>query len=306
LPGGWFAVEMALIDLILNLVALALWWNWLALRFDPLAKTSAASLIGTLRKADPVRPKRWRSLAALFALLFFRAIFYWEFGQNFGWTPALHLELINLPFRSDYFSLMLLFSFLSFALALGVFYLWMLLLSVANAHLPDTDPTQRLVRGHFRWLEHWPAAFKVLLPFIVGALVWTVLHPLFVHISILPKTANAAQLFQQAALMGAATYLAAKYLIIGILVLHLLNSYVYFGNHPFWNFVNATATNFLRPLRWLPMRFGKVDFLPLFAIAVIFFATEAATYQPDKPGATLRWVYQSLYAGPQKIGRAGK
>lgn len=291
---------MALIDLILNLVALTLWWNWLAIRFDPLARTSAASLIGTLRKADPVRPKRWRSLAALFALLFFRAIFYWEFGASFNWTPMLRLELINLPFRSDYFTFMLLFSLLSFLLTLGIFYLWMLLLSVANASVPDTDPTQRLVRVHFRWLEEWPSAINLLLPFIVGALAWIVLHPLFVHIAILPKTTSAAQFFQQAALMGAASYLAAKYLLVGILVLHLLNSYVYFGNHPFWNFVNATANNFLRPLRWLPLRFGKVDFLPLVVIALIFLATEIITHQPDRPGSMRRWVYQSLYGGTSK------
>ena len=34
-----------------------------------------------------------------------------------------------------------------------------------------------------------------------------------------------------------------------ILGLHLLNSYIYFGQHPFWKYVNATAQTILRPLK---------------------------------------------------------
>jgi uncharacterized protein YggT (Ycf19 family) len=83
--------------------------------------------------------------------------------------------------------------------------------------------------------------------------------------------------------MGGATYLTWKYLIVGILLLHLLNSYVYIGNHPFWNFVNATASNLLRPLRWLPLRIGKVDLLPLLAVAMVFFLSELVTNSP-------RWI----------------
>ena len=55
---------ISLIDFILNLVALVLWLNWLSVRFDPLVKTSAASLVGTLRKADRSNPNRWIYLAS--------------------------------------------------------------------------------------------------------------------------------------------------------------------------------------------------------------------------------------------------
>jgi uncharacterized protein YggT (Ycf19 family) len=277
-----FAGEMALIDLILNLVALLLWWNWLAKHFNPLARTSAASLVGTLRKADTAAPRRWRALASLVALIVFRAIAYWEFGASFHWTPVLQLEVINIPFRSDYLTRMMLFSLLSFILTLGVFYFWMILLSVANASVPDTDPLQKLVRAQIKWLEPWPNFMKLLLPFFIGALFWLTLHPLLSHM-MNEKIKSAAQLFEQAAVIGAATYLSWKYLIVGILLLHLLNSYVYFGNHPFWNFVNATARNFLHPLRWIPLRVGKVDILPLIAVALIFFFTEFLTNPPEHP-----------------------
>ena len=44
---------MGIIDFILNLAGLLLWLNWRALRFDPLGKRTPATLIGTLRRAEP-------------------------------------------------------------------------------------------------------------------------------------------------------------------------------------------------------------------------------------------------------------
>src|SRR5579884_4004899 len=282
---------MALIDFILNLVALLLWWNWLSIRYDPLAKTSAATLIGTLRKTDKSGPKRWR---LLLALLVFRAIVYWEFGASFRWTPILQLEVINIPFRSDYLTRMMLFSLLSFLLALGIFYLWMLLLSIVNANVPDTDPLQRLVRVQIKWLEAWPNALKLLLPFFIGALCWLALHPLLSHMAILQKSKSPLQLIQQAAVIGGAAYLGWKYLIVGILLLHLLSSYIYFGNHPFWNFINVTARNFLAPFRRIPLRVGRVDFLPVIAIALVFFVCEFFTNPPENPSWYRLWYYRML------------
>ncbi len=63
-----------------------------------------------------------------------------------------------------------------------------------------------------------------------------------------------AQLLVQAAVIGLGSYLAWKYLILGILMFHLVNTHVYLGNLPVWNCVDATARNLLAPLRWLPLR----------------------------------------------------
>ena len=64
-----------------------------------------------------------------------------------------------------------------------------------------------------------------------------------------------------------------------ILLLHLLNSYIYFGKHPFWRYVNVTAQTLLQPLRKIPLRIGKVDFAPVLGIAVIFLAAEGIGYE---------------------------
>ena len=71
-------------------------------------------------------------------------------------------------------------------------------------------------------------------------------------------------------------YLAWKYLITSLLLLYLLNSYVYLGNHAFWNFLAATARNLLAPLGILPLRLGKIDFAPVLAIAAVLVASRFA------------------------------
>ncbi len=285
---------MALINFILNMACLLLWLGWLSLRFDPQARASTASLAGTLKKTGPRSPRRWQLPAALLVLLLARALAYWQMDAAMNWTPGLDLGVITISFRSDYLARMFLFSFLSFAFTLAVFYLWMLLLAVMNSRAPDAGPLQKFARLHSHWVEGWPWWIKLLLPFVFGALFWLALHPLLARLAIVPPTQSASQLFTQAMVIGLATYLAAKYLIVGILVLHLLHSYVFLGHHPVWNLVNTTARSLLAPFRWLPLRIGRVDFLPLAGIALVFFVSELVTNPPAWPPSLRPWYYRHL------------
>ena len=267
---------MPLIDFILNLAGLLLWLNWCSAGLDSPVRTPA-TLAGTLRKADPSGPQRWRILAVLLGLLLFRAWIYGAIGPAVNWTPSLNLGFITLSFRGNQERFMLLFSFVSFGLALAVFYLWLLLLSLVNHRVPDTDPLQKLVRLHLGWVERWPIPLKAILPFLLGGLFWLALHPLLSRLSIIPAARSPAQLLEQAAFLGVAAYLSWKYLIVSILFLHLLNSYVFLGTHPVWIFVNTTARSLLLPLRWIPLRLGRIDFSPLVGIALVFLVGEAAS-----------------------------
>src|SRR5260370_41254237 len=138
---------MLLIDFIRNLAALLFWLSWRSAGFVFLVRTPA-TLAGTLRKADPSGPRRWRFLALLAGLLAFRAWIYGAVGPAGNWTPSLDLGFISLSFRGDTTRSMFLFSLLSFGLAFAVFYLWPLLLSLLNRRVPDTDPLQKLGRLH--------------------------------------------------------------------------------------------------------------------------------------------------------------
>ncbi|MBU6400393.1 MAG: hypothetical protein KGS61_08755 [Verrucomicrobia bacterium] len=265
---------MGLIDLTLNIAGLLLWINWRSTGFMSRRRPPVVSLVATLTKAGAGRARRWTSLGSLLGLLLLRALFYWQIGSAVDWTPNLQLQAIALPFRSDYFSRMLIFSFLSFGLVLGMFYCWLLLLSIANRGLPDTDPLQRLVRLHLGWLERWPLGLKLLLPLLLGAACWSGSAVGLARLEIIPPAQSPAHLLQQSLVIGVCAYLSWKHLIVALLGLHVLNSYVYLGNYPFWNYVNATARNLLWPLSGLPLRLAGIDFTPVAGIALIWLAAD--------------------------------
>ena len=269
---------MGLTNFILNLAGLLLWLSWRSIRFDPLVKTSPATLAGTLRRAEPSRLKRWHLLASLGALLLLRAMLYWQIGSEVDWTPNLHLGGIDvaMPFRSDSWWRMVLFSGLSFAVTLGVCYLWLLLLSLVNGPAANPGALQKLVRVHLGRVERWPWPVKLLLPLLVSMLCWHLLSLLLSRIGIIPHAFSRTHRLEQALVIGLSSYLSWRYLIGALLALHLVGSYVYLGDQPFWSFVGMTGRNLLRPLDWVPLRLGKVDFAPLVGIALVFFFAEFA------------------------------
>src|SRR5690349_5585599 len=104
---------MGLINFILNLAGLLLWLGWRQARVESLTPVSVASLIRTLRRAGPSEWERWKYFGGLLALLLGRAVFYRWIGPVANWTPAVAVAPLVLPFRSELFSRMLLFSLAS-------------------------------------------------------------------------------------------------------------------------------------------------------------------------------------------------
>ena len=271
---------MALIDFILNLAGLLLWLNWRSVRFDPLGKRTPATLIGTLRRAEPRRLRRWHLLAVLGGLLLLRAGIYWQIGSAANWAGKLDLGITALSFPSNLsgpmlsFLRMTLFSCLSFGLMFGVFYLWLLLLSILAG--PEPLPFHRLVRMPLGGIDRWPRWLKFLLPLIVLSVFWWLASWLLAWLQVIPNPVSPAHRLEETLVIGLGSYLAWKYLAGALLALHLLNSYIYFGKHPFWAYVNAEARTLLSPLRPVPLGVGKADFAPVVGIALVFLAAELA------------------------------
>ena len=239
------------------------------------------TLVGMLKKTSSPRLPKWKYPLTLLALLAIRALFYWQIGSAVNWTPSLQLGAIALAFRSDFPGHMFLFSLLSFVFTLAVFFLWLILLAVVNRGISG-DPLQKLARLHLGFLDRCPWQLKLFLPWLTGALFWVLFSRGFVWLGLIPLSPTLVELLEQATIIGLATYLVWKYLIVGLLLLHLINCYVYLGEHPFWNFVNATAGNLMAPLRWIPLRWGKVDFSPVVGIALIFLAAELGQHALTK------------------------
>lgn len=261
---------MDYVDSILNLAGLLLWLNWRSIRFDPLMKRTPATLMGTLRPAAPQKFHRWHLLLFLAGLLFLRAMAYRWIAPF--WIGKLDLGVIVPPFRSDQFFGMLLFSFFSFGLALGVFYLCLLPFSL----LGGPDPIHRLVKIPLGRVDVWPRWLKFLLPLLVASVLWWLLSWLLVWLHICTPPVSVAHRIEQSLVIGLGSYLVWKFPLGALLALHILSSYIYFGKHPFWNYVKLTAQELLRPLEKIPLRLGRVDFAPVLAIAIIFCAAEFA------------------------------
>jgi uncharacterized protein YggT (Ycf19 family) len=260
---------MRLLDWILNLACVLMWFNWRWARLASLDKPSPVSLAATLKKAGPRRQTPWVAIVSLVAILAIRSLFYWYSGPALNWTPSLELGVITLPFRSDYLDRMLLYSGLSFGLVVAGLYAWLLLLSIVNRRLPNGEPGQRLVRWHLGWVESWPAWLKFLLPMGLTMLIWGLANPALVRLGIVPAPVSRSHLWQQALLLGVNSFLSWEALVVAICVLYLVNSYVYLGNSYFWAYVNLTGANLLAPLRRLGLCIGKVDVSPVLAIALI-------------------------------------
>jgi len=264
---------MGIIDFILNLAGLLLWLNWRSLRFDPLGKRTPATLIGTLRRAEPRKLRRWHLLAVLGGLLFLRAVLYWQVGSGVGWASGtLNLGVIELSFRSDHFRHILLFSLFSFGLTLGVFYLWLLLFSI----LAGPEPFHRLVRLQLGPIDYLPRGAKFILPLVLVAPLWWLISWLLAWLDIVPQPLSRLHRLEESLVIGLGSYLAWKFAAAALLILYLLNSYIYFGRHPFWNYVTTEAQALLRPLQAIPLRAGKVDLAPVVGIAVVFLLGELA------------------------------
>lgn len=264
------------VDFILNIAGLLLWLNWRAGKADPLGKRTPATLIGTLRSAAPQKMRRWDVPAVLAALIFLRAVFYWLIGSALRWVAELNLGVIRVPFRTDefgrfWFLRTLLFSVLSFALTLGIFYSCLLLFSL----LKGPKPVHEFVRMQLGRIDGWSRGVKLLLPLVVTAICWWLTSWLLVWLQIIPRPSTAWRI-EESFIIASQGYLLWQFPIAAILVLHLLNSYIYFGRHPIWTYIEATAQTLLRPLKGIYLRIGKVDFAPLLGIVVVFLIARLA------------------------------
>ncbi|MEI9963056.1 MAG: hypothetical protein WDM76_18665 [Limisphaerales bacterium] len=115
-----------------------------------------------------------------------------------------------------------------------------------------------------------------------GSLSWW-----FARLEIIPQPVSMAHRIAESLVVGLSSYLPWKFVAGALLVLHLLNTYIYFGKYAVWNYVKSLAQTLLAPLEKIPLRVGKADFAPVVGIALVFLIAEMA-------GRVLVWVYGKL------------
>lgn len=262
---------MLLLHSILNLVALLLWVNWRGMGFKEYVPYRS-TLVHTLRSAEERPTGRWRYLAALVTLLYLRGMLYQLVGPALKWVPTLDLGVLTLPFRSDQPWRMMLYSGLTFLSLLAAFHLGLLLLSMVNRTIPDTQPVQHLVRLHLGRIERWPILAKLLLPLAILTPLWLSLHPLLVAAGLIQAGAGFRLIAEQGLILSLVAFLFWKSLILAVLLVHIVSSYVHLGHSPLLEFTSETARRLLTLLRWLPLQWHRIDFAPAILAALIWFA----------------------------------
>lgn len=260
---------MALIDLLLNLAALLLWLNWRALRFDPLAQRTPATLVGTLKPAEPGRNQSWRFLAGVLLLLACRALLYWYLASPVDWTPKLDLGLVVLAFRNDQLSSELVFSLLSFLRVLLIFYFWLIALLALQSREGQMEPLRRLLRLHLGGVGRWPWPVQLAVPLTLVAGLWMALHSVLLRLGVSNPVTSLGHLAEQGLLVSAQLCLTLKYLLLPVLLVHVIGSYVYLGSNPAWELASNTGSVLLRPLQGLPLRARRLDFTPLVGACLV-------------------------------------
>lgn len=262
---------MSLLDSILNLVILLLWLNWRSIRIEAGGNPLPRTLASTLKSTTPARFKGWPPLISLCLLLVLRIVLYREIGSPVDWTPKLNLGFVVLAFRSDTLPTAALYSVLSSLRLVLVFYFWLLVVLAVNQGTANPDVIEKLLRLHVGRMSRWPRTIQILLPMLVGMVLWMAVHPLLTRYHVALPAGSVAHLAAQGLVVAAGLVLSLKYLLPTILLAYVLLSYVYLGSNPIWDFIGSTARNLLQPLRSVPLRVAKVDLAPFGGVLLVVF-----------------------------------
>lgn len=260
---------MAIVDLLLNLIGLVLLLAWRTAG-KPAAVRGAGTLLSNLKPAESRPTKRWGYLLALGGLLLARPLVYSVAAMGLNWTPMIGLGPAALAFRADDPNRLILHSLLSFGWAWLAATAWATVLVALTALEREPEGWSRILREFLGRLGRIPIWLQLIFPLLAGGLAWVLLTVPLANLGILPRIPAGPELAAQAAVVGASVWLSLKWLLVGVLLLRLVNTYIYLGNAPFWDFIHRVGGTLIRPLAWLPVRLGKLDFTPLITAALVW------------------------------------
>lgn len=279
---------MAVLDLLLSLAALMLWLSWRGIGAEQ-ASGPAGTLLANLRPAHRSQAGRHGNLVGLVAILIGRAILYRQFGPSFDWHPSWSPGAVTVVFRSDHFLLMLGSSLLGFGWVLFGLVTFAFLVAAIHRAPQDKDAVTREVRRRLGWLASLPAVILLLLPMLMLGLLWLVLGWVAARLGLVPALHGSHHLFQQAVVVGFGAVLVWKWPLTIVLGLYFVNSYVFFGASPVWDFIQQTGARLCRPLAFL--RFGRLNLSPLVLLVAIWGVAGAL-------GSGLPWLKASMRGVP--------
>ena len=267
---------MNLLHHILNLVGLLLWIRWRSLKHSAPLHPGGPFLVSPLQQVVPNR-LRWMLLLGIGLLIVGRAAFYRMAGPGLNWLPSLSPGAIEIEifFRSDLFPRMLLYSFLSFLTVLLLYVFSLLYLSLINRDLTDAEPYQKALRHQLGFLAGLPGFIRFFLPLLLAGAAWALIRLGLGRLDLIPAANSPVQILLESLLVGVGSYFTWLYLMAAILFVHVVTSYVYFGNFGLLAYLNLSSRKVTPLFQWLPfLKYGTVDLTPVAGMAILFLATE--------------------------------
>ena len=145
----------------------------------------------------------------------------------------------------------------------------------------------------------------VILPIVVLGLAWVLLGWISAQTGLVPALHHWRHLVQQAVVVGLAATLVWRWLLTLVLALYFLNSYIFFGASPFWDFIQQTGVHLIRPLAWT--RLGRINFPPLLVLALVCSpALVARAEEPVDKVSAARGAFErgAAFASEERWGDA--
>ena len=272
--GASISKPMTFFNLLLDLVALILGLSVLGVGSSSPAHR-AGTLLGNLKLAESRRTNTVKPLFFLLGLLMLRPLFYAPLTEVLGTVPEWSPTPASVPFRADFFSRLLMFSFISFLWTTIQFVAWMQVLCSLARGCREPGAWNRFFQETLGPLARLPLPIAILLPTWAAGSLWFLAHWPLKWAGILPAVPTEL-LAKQSAVVAVGLWISIRWLLSALLILRLINTYVYLGNHPFWDFIHQVGGVLLQPFRWIPLRFGKLDLAPLGLTALILAAAWGA------------------------------
>ena len=277
------------INLLLNLVGLGLWIGAFAFSRAAARLSRPLTLLSALRPETSAAHGRLVLLGSLTALLVLRAAAYWNFSMTGSKFPSVDFGILSISFRPYFFTDLLAYSVGSFFVFLYLYYLWMLGISLCFRSSGPADSIENFVNQQLRFLASRHVGWKVFASLFAGAGLWlaTGIALLVFGIGEIPREWSVSTLLWQSPFVAVSFGCSFLLVMTVVLALHLIHSYVHFGEHDVWPFIDRTAKVYLSPLRRFPLMVGRFDFAPIFGILVFWFLN----WIGDRG---IRWVWEQL------------
>lgn len=272
---------MGLFPVILNFAALLLWIN--ARNGWAMSHRAGFPSFGSSNQNQHGWGKTGGGLFLLALVLLGQPLLYRQFGPEMDWSPKLEWGIgfdpsavagerftaISVVFRSDWFKMDLLFSFVHFFKWLLTYYAALIFFSIFTPRTTRQSAASQFLRNQLGFLYSRTSRSQLVVLTLSSVVFYALVSLLFSHFGLMPENSPARFLLANAIVPTLLMYRTWALIAMGLVAFSLLSNYVYFGGNPTWTTVEETSRVLLAPLRKRSWIWRRIDFAPFASLAIL-------------------------------------